>query len=389
MANKPTILALADYYRPALLGGGASQTLANIVNTLGDEFNFRILTRNHDLGSRDPFLEVPTGVWCRHGAAEVYYAPEEELVPRKIWRHIRLCRHDLLLLNSSLSPRFSIYPLLGRLIGQIPPTAVLLCPRGEMVVSALAKKAIKKKAFLTLARLSGLYRGVDMVASTKLERNAIAQVFPHAKIHEASNPTNLIYPDDKHRNQKAPGRLKILFLSRIVPIKNLLFILEILQGLPSTTGRIELDIYGPTEDKSYWHACKKEIARLPGHIRAEYRGIASPDEVTQVMAGYDMMFLPTRGENFGHVILESFAAGTPVLISDQTCWRNLEEKRVGWDIPLQDRSTFVSTLVSCMAMDETQWASLREAACRYSKEVIAANDATNAWRKLLQESCLS
>ena len=33
---------------------------------------------------------------------------------------------------------------------------------------------------------------------------------------------------------------------------------------------------------------------------------------------YDLLFLPTKGENFGHVILESMSAGTPVLISDTT-----------------------------------------------------------------------
>ena len=39
------------------------------------------------------------------------------------------------------------------------------------------------------------------------------------------------------------------------------------------------------------------------------------------------MFLPSKGENFGHIIMESLAASTPVIISDLTPWKDLENAR--------------------------------------------------------------
>ena len=52
------------------------------------------------------------------------------------------------------------------------------------------------------------------------------------------------------------------------------------------------------------------------------------------------MLLPTTGENFGHTILESFMAGCPVIISDQTPWKKLAQAGIGLDIPLKDPDVF-------------------------------------------------
>ena len=38
----------------------------------------------------------------------------------------------------------------------------------------------------------------------------------------------------------------------------------------------------------------------------------------------DFLILPTKGENFGHVIAESLSASLPVIISQNTPWRNLQ-----------------------------------------------------------------
>jgi glycosyltransferase involved in cell wall biosynthesis len=42
--------------------------------------------------------------------------------------------------------------------------------------------------------------------------------------------------------------------------------------------------------------------------------------------------MPTLNENFGHSILESFCAGCPVIISDQTPWNGLQAIKVGVNV---------------------------------------------------------
>jgi glycosyltransferase involved in cell wall biosynthesis len=98
---------------------------------------------------------------------------------------------------------------------------------------------------------------------------------------------------------------------------------------------VEFDIWGTIEDEEYWRSCQASLERLPAHVRVEYKGPAKHNQIPDVLPSYDLMFLPSLGENYGHVIAESLVAGTPVLISDRTPWRNLAEHGVGWDLPIE------------------------------------------------------
>jgi glycosyltransferase involved in cell wall biosynthesis len=84
----------------------------------------------------------------------------------------------------------------------------------------------------------------------------------------------------------------------------------------------------------YWYGCERLIARLPAHARASYEGPVPNKEVGEIIAGHDLFFVPTQGENFGHVFLEALSAGVPVLTSDQAPWRDLQGDGVGWHLPL-------------------------------------------------------
>ncbi|MCE2463815.1 MAG: glycosyltransferase, partial [Dehalococcoidia bacterium] len=154
---------------------------------------------------------------------------------------------------------------------------------------------------------------------------------------------------------KEPGALNLVFLSRVSRMKNLAGALRMLYGLE---GKISFDIYGPLEDTAYWAECRKIIRSLPENVAVTYRGAASHEEVGRVMAEHDLFLLPTLGENFGHVIFESLAAGCPVLVSDRTPWRGLEEKGVGWNVPLDEGARFRAILQGCVDIDSETHASL-------------------------------
>ncbi len=64
----------------------------------------------------------------------------------------------------------------------------------------------------------------------------------------------------------------------------------------------------------------------------------------KTLAQHDVLFLPTRSENFGHVIHEALSVGVPVLISDQTPWSDLEANGAGWNIALDASSEFVRAI---------------------------------------------
>ena len=102
-------------------------------------------------------------------------------------------------------------------------------------------------------------------------------------------------------------------------MKNLDYLLRVLFKVSEP---LEVDIYGPIEDVGYWKICQKLINILPSHIKLNIRGEINSDNVQNIFLKYDLFVFPTKGENFGHVILESLTASTPVLLSNLTLWKS-------------------------------------------------------------------
>jgi hypothetical protein len=58
------------------------------------------------------------------------------------------------------------------------------------------------------------------------------------------------------------------------------------------------------------------------------------------------------------VILESLSAGRPVLISDQTPWRELEKDRCGWDVSLEVQGKGLEVKGSRLKCHGSAWCSV-------------------------------
>lgn len=124
-------------------------------------------------------------------------------------------------------------------------------------------------------------------------------------------------------------------------MKNLDFALN---TLALTSKRIRFDIYGPLEDQNYWKECQAIIKKLPATISVNYCGTVLPANVKATFGLYDLFLFPTRGENYGHVIAESFSTGTPVLLSDKTPWSDLESDGLGWNLSLENPAAFAQKI---------------------------------------------
>lgn len=383
-SGRKQVLIFCDYYLPGYKAGGPIRTLANIVDQLGDEFHFKVITRNNDLGERKAYTGIVPDSWSRIGRAEVCHLAPSSRTFQGLRRWMRATAHDALYLNSLFSYTFSIKPLLLRRLGLIPRVPVILAPRGELSPGAVALKGFKKRLYLRVAKAFGLYRDVIWHASSDYEAADIRRWFGdrisvRIALDLPARAPNL--NGQKSRNAKVPGHLKIIFLSRIDRKKNLEGALRILR---EASGRIEFDIYGPLEDQGYWAECQKIIDSLPPNITARYRGSIEHEKSLAVMMEHDLFFMPTLGENFGHVIMEALLAGCPVLISDQTPWRDLEAKGVGWDLPLSAADSFRSIIEECAQMGAEEFSRRRAAARAFALGIAQDENALRQNRHLFE-----
>ena len=170
-----------------------------------------------------------------------------------------------------------------------------------------------------------------------------------------------------------------MFLSRISKIKNLGFTLDVLKELQVD---VIYDIFGPIEDDMLWKDCLAKIKLLPPNVRVTYKGTVKKDQVEPTFAKYDLMFLPTFTENYGHAIVECLSTGTPVLISDNTPWRQLEQKGLGWDISLDKKEEYVRAIKTMSKLSIQEKANKRTEIVQKFEEILYDSETIEDTKKL-------
>jgi glycosyltransferase involved in cell wall biosynthesis len=391
---KPIILVFARYYLPGYRAGGPIRTLANMVEQLGDEFEFRIVTQDRDHDDRVAYPGIKTETWLPIGSGYVYYLPWGAFSFWKIISLLRTVRHDLVYHNSFFNPIFTIQYLIARRLMFVPKRPVVIAPRGEFSEGALEIKKAKKSLFIQVAKLAGVYNNMYWQASSNFEADDIRKIMniggTKGAVGWIRTTGNLVIAPDllsgaTDFSRKAVRGLRphlpfrICFLSRVCEIKNLEFVLRVLVHVRKP---VQLRIYGPTEDAIYWKKCEAIIDILPGNVDAKYFGTVIPEDVRNIMSENDLFFLPTRGENFGHVIFEALCAKLPLLISDRTPWRNLAYHGLGWDLPLSDPNLFAQRIEEMVDWAPEKYIEFEGNVECYLKAILNSNVSVEANRRL-------
>lgn len=387
-AVRPRILAFLSSYLPAFRSGGPIRTLEAMTAQMSDEWEFLIVAADRDLGDDRPFPDVPVNTWTACGPARVFYRSPGAGGWIALLRSLGSIDYDIIYLNSFFGVHASLIPMLFRRVGWLRRRPVVVAPRGELDPGALALKHRKKAIFLKAARLLRLHQGVVWHASNPVERESILRHTgaPAPRVFQALDLSGRSSGTAVRKRERASGEpLRVTFLSRISPIKNLRFALE---ALARVAVPVQFDIYGIIEDLAYWDRCQQAMADLPSHVTARYVGEVRPHDVERTLATYDLFLFPTLGENYGHVIRESLSAGVPALISDTTPWRGLEAKGAGADLPLDDPRRFAAWIDAYDRLPPDRQAAMRAAAAHAGDDAEAATknlqDNRNLFRTVLR-----
>jgi len=368
--SRPIILCFVAYYLPGFRSGGPVRTIANFVDHLGDEFDIRIFTHDRDALDTAPYPGVAVDMWNTVGKARVFYASNRTLTLHGVGRLLSNTPHDVLYLNSFFAYSFTGLPLLARRLGLAPKLPCVIAPRGEFSSGAVALKARKKRLYLSVVKALGLYRGLHWQASSSFEVDDIRREFgQQANVIEVAPNLppkhEIAIASAQNKYVRKPGPLRIVFLSRISPKKNLDFALRVLAKVQAI---VDFRIYGPQEEQAYWQSCMKLIDALPSNIRAHYLGEVHHIQINEILTEHDLFFLPTRGENYGHVIFEALSAGIPVLISNKTPWRDLEAHGIGWAMSLDDEQAFAKRIDDVASWPDENFLKVRILAQKYARE---------------------
>jgi glycosyltransferase involved in cell wall biosynthesis len=375
---KTKLWIFIDWYLPAYKAGGPIQSVANLTSRLKDEFTISILTSSLDLGEPLDLAPKELNVWVQKEGYRVMYLDDNHQNKNFYKQLFKSNDFDVVYFNSLFSLKFTLLPLW---LLRDQSIRRVLATRGMLGKGALAIKPFKKKLFLSLFRFFKLHKKVVWHATAETEVDEI-------KMHFGAECTIILAPNlsalsKSHLRPKVKktGEVQLFFLSRISFKKNLLGALTVLSEIPPAH-QINFSIIGPIEDEAYWEKCLVKIKTLPEHVKVNYEGAIPNHLLSEHLKDAHVLFLPTFHENFGHVIMEAWQNGCPVIISDQTPWRDLERQRLGYDLPIVDEAAFVEAVTHFSNMPQDEFAKWSKASFDYAKAFVDDPDVLEMNRSL-------
>ena len=347
------VLIFSDYFFPGFRAGGPIQSVKNLCYNLQKNLDITVFTRPYDLNdSKNEYKDIQIDQNNLVKNFNVYYS---SLVSFKsLFDVIKREKPQVLYLNSFFST-LSIKVLIIRNIF-FRDKKIILAPRGEFSPGALLIKRAKKSLYLKVFNLSRAYKNILFHSTDESEDLYIKDIFHKANSYQIANLSK-IYKKKYVLPNKEINKLKLVFISRISPKKNLEFAIECLNNFASQSKanyKVKFDIFGTSEDLAYLNKCKSLVKNF-SNMDINFYNEIYPDDIPETLSQYHVFFLPTKGENFGHAIVESMQVGLLPLISNNTPWIHLEDMNCGWSIHLDYKEIFISTIDRLVLMDNTEF----------------------------------
>ena len=304
--------------------GGPSRSVTHLLICMGHIFP-HLTTELHTAQSQNPILRKFT----------------QSSVSLKFYNYKRLGRlkgleETLLLSKANLFHGQAIWDLP---VHQMAKTArklnvpYVISPRGMLEPWSLQQKRLKKQLALKLYQYKDLRMATCLHATANMEAQnlrALGLKNPIAVI-----PNGIPLEDFKLKDQtKSKGSKKILFLSRIHPKKGIELLVEAWSQLPAEIIKDwSIDIIGNGE-AAYIEKLQKSIAQKGLSENMRIKGPLDGKEKMQAYQNAQLFVLPSFSENFGIVVAEALACGTPVITTKGTPWEDLETYQCGWWIDI-------------------------------------------------------
>ncbi len=379
--EKRKLLIFADWFEPGIKGGGIIRSCANVAQLLQEDFEVYVFTRNTDCNTNKVYADIKSDCWTIFDKKiHIYYCSKRNLTFFTVKKILLQIQPDTTYLNSMFSYYFTFLPLFFKKTKTID-SKIVLAPRGMLHKSALQYKYLKKRNYLSFLNTMNFFKNITFQATSEAEYDFIEKELGKQNIQKVPDLPSVKEKAIQIPIKKQRGILKCIFVSRISPEKNLIFLLELLAKVKF---ELKLDIVGSIDDLKYWKTCQELIQKLPQCIEVSYLGEVPYSEVKTLISQHHLFILTTLGENFGHTIYEALSVGRPVLISDQTPWQQLELQHAGWDLPLNNKKKFLEKIEDVKRMTQQEYNEWSKGASTTAKSFLESANFSGQYHALFK-----
>lgn len=178
--------------------------------------------------------------------------------------------------------------------------------------SSFFRRVLPGRLYLKRQRMDelyeiGKYADVTIAISEWVEELLIKNGVPRVTLVKQGINTGFT----KFGGNDATRQLKLVFVGRVYPIKNLELLCEAVESID--TADIELTIICVKGNDDYYINTKKKVNSIKNTRWIED---ATLSQINEIVGKSDFLVLPSKSEMSPLVVLEAFASGTPVIGSD-------------------------------------------------------------------------
>lgn len=235
---------------------------------------------------------------------------------------VELPKQDLVHVNALFYPPSLIAACWAKWRGK----PIVWSVRGNLEPAAMQISRWKKWPFLLLIRLCFPKDRVLYHATSPTEFKHIRENLGAVRIVEVPNYMEL--PPTVPRFEGA--KPYFLYLGRLHPIKALDRLLAGLAKSSCFTASDTYMVFAGSGNPAYVQALKNQVSALGLEEKIQFKGHVEGLEKEMLFANAYFSILPSFTENFGNVVIESLAQGTPVIAAQGTPWAILEDKKAGF-----------------------------------------------------------
>jgi len=215
----------------------------------------------------------------------------------------------------------------------------VLAPSGSLQPWALRTglaKTLKKSLYLSLIGRSILEGAACIRAASSQEAENVRRLGYRGPVTVIPNGIHLEdfdvsdSPDAETLWPQLRDRPAVLFMSRISPEKGLDILISAWAELArSTRGRDAILVIAGPDYRGY----RKRVEAMVDHYglrrQVSMVGMVQGARKAALLRRADVFVLPSYSENFGIVVAEALACGTPVITTTATPWEQLQQIDVG------------------------------------------------------------
>ncbi|GAB3962242.1 hypothetical protein GCM10028805_62940 [Spirosoma harenae] len=177
----------------------------------------------------------------------------------------------------------------------------------------------------------------------------------------------------------------LLFIGRLHPIKA---IDQLIQALGTSILFRESDfrliVAGPVIDQAYYQTLTQLVDELGLPNKVSFIGLVQSEQKQILYANAYVTILPSHTENFGNVVIESLAQGTPVIASTNTPWQILETERVGSWVS-NEPDTLKRAIERYLTMGPDDYHQYRVRAADLARREFCIHEGIGEWEHLYKQ----